>query len=99
MPMSIRGMIMRYALCAAGLAGLTGAAAAQSAQTFYKGKVLTIEVGSTAGGSYDVTSRLLARHLIKYLPGVSSIIIRNVPGAGSMTSVLSLDNSAPKDGT
>lgn len=99
MSISLRGMITRYALCAAGLVGVTGVAGAQSAQDFYKGKSLTIDVGSTAGGSYDVTSRLLARHIINYLPGVSSIIIRNVPGAGSLTSVLSLDNSAAKDGT
>ena len=62
-------------------------------------KTLTIVVGSAAGGSYDASARLLARHLGKYLPGHPSIVVKNLPGACSMTAVRSLDVPAAKDGS
>ena len=41
----------------------------------------------------------LARHLGKHIPGNPNVIVQNQPGAGSLTSVRSLDVLAPKDGT
>jgi tripartite-type tricarboxylate transporter receptor subunit TctC len=73
--------------------------AAVQAQDFYKGKTLTIVVGFSAGGGYDVNARTLSRYLGKYIPGNPTVIIQNMPGAGSMTSVRYLDATAPKDGT
>jgi tripartite-type tricarboxylate transporter receptor subunit TctC len=66
---------------------------------FYQGKQVTIVVGFTAGGTYDVTARLFARHLGKYLPGKPTVIVRNMPGAGSLVATTSLYGSLPKDGT
>jgi tripartite-type tricarboxylate transporter receptor subunit TctC len=74
-------------------------AASQAADLFYKGKVLTMIVGISAGGGYDQYARLLARHLPKHIPGEPTIIVRNLPGAGSLTSVLQLDSILPTDGT
>lgn len=70
-----------------------------AAQDFYKGKTLTIVVGFTPGGGFDLNARLLARYIGKYIPGTPDVIIQNMPGAGSMTSVKHLDAVAPKDGT
>jgi hypothetical protein len=81
------------------LALLAAPASAQAPKDFYNGKQLNIIVGSTPGGGYDQYSRLIARHMPPHLPGSPTIIVRNMPGAGSLTSVLFLDATAPKDGT
>ncbi len=81
------------------LAGLLAAAAPAQADDFYKGKTFTIVVGFSPGGGYDVNARALARHLGAHIPGNPSIIVQNMPGAGSLTSVRYLDVTAPKDGT
>jgi tripartite-type tricarboxylate transporter receptor subunit TctC len=79
------------------LAGLLAAPA--RADDFYKGKTLTIVVGFTPGGGYDANARGLARHLSAHIPGNPNVIVQNMPGAGSLTSVRYLDVTAPKDGT
>ena len=84
------------ALAAALMALLCGTA---SAAEFYQGKQVTIVVGFSSGGTYDATARLFARHLGKYLPGKPTVIVRNMPGAGSLIAAKSLHSSLPKDGT
>src|ERR1043166_5657199 len=51
---------------------------------FYRGKTVRIIVGFSAGGGYDQYSRLIARHISKYIPGNPAIIVDNMPGAGSI---------------
>ena len=85
----------------AGLALLLGsapAAHADDAAAFFAGKTITMVVGYSAGASYDVGARLIARHLGKHTPGNPNIIIRNMPGAGSMTAANHVYNSASRDG-
>jgi len=79
------------------LGALVGPAHAQD--DFYKGKTLTIVVGFSPAGGYDVNARAVARHIGKHIPGNPSVIVQNMPGAGSLTSVRYLDATAPKDGT
>jgi tripartite-type tricarboxylate transporter receptor subunit TctC len=69
------------------------------AADFYQGKQITIIVGFTAGGTYDATARLFARYLGKQLAGNPTVIVRNMPGAGSLVATTHLYNAAPKDGT
>lgn len=79
---------------------LSGApATAQAATDFYRGKTISILVGATPGGGYDAYGRLLARFLGAHIPGAPKVIVQNMPGAGSLTSVLYLNTTAPKDGT
>jgi tripartite-type tricarboxylate transporter receptor subunit TctC len=78
---------------------LLAPAAAQSPAEFYKGKTITIVVGFSTGGGYDLYARMLARHMGKYIPGAPTVIVQNMPGAGSLTAVRSLDTRAPGDGT
>jgi tripartite-type tricarboxylate transporter receptor subunit TctC len=66
---------------------------------FYHGKTLRIIVGFSAGGGYDQYSRLIARHLSKYIPGNPAIIVDNMAGAGSIIAANHTFNAAPKDGT
>ena len=69
------------------------------AQDFYKGKTLTIVVGFSAGGGFDLNARLLARHIGRHIAGNPDVIVQNMPGAASLKSVLYLDTTAPRDGT
>lgn len=71
-------------------------AAAQSSP--YEGKTITIVVGFKAGGGYDRTARILARHLPKYLPGRPNVIVQNMPGANSITAANHVYAVAKPDG-
>jgi len=87
-------------LCAAAIATLCAAPAhADDVADFYKGHSFTIQVGFGAGGGYDTTTRIVARHLGKHIPGNPTILVQNVPGAGSMKVANFIFNAAPKDGT
>jgi tripartite-type tricarboxylate transporter receptor subunit TctC len=66
---------------------------------FYRGKTVRIIVGFSAGGGYDQYSRLIGRHLPKYIPGNPSVLIDNMAGAGSIIAANHTYNAAPKDGT
>jgi tripartite-type tricarboxylate transporter receptor subunit TctC len=66
---------------------------------FYDGKTVTIVVGFTPGGTYDQIARLYARHLGRFLPGRPTILVQNMPGAGSMVAAANLFNTARRDGT
>ncbi len=66
---------------------------------FYRGKTVRIIVGFSAGGGYDQYSRLIARHMSKYIPGNPAVIVDNMPGAGSIIAANHTFNAAPKDGT
>ncbi len=69
------------------------------ADDFYAGKTITIVVGSGAGGGYDTYARLFARHLPRLIPGRPTIVVQNMPGAGSARAAGHLARIAPKDGT
>src|SRR5688572_31795880 len=64
----------------------------------YEGKTITIVVGFKAGGGYDRTARILARHLPKYLPGKPNVIVQNMPGANSIIAANHVYNVAKPDG-
>ena len=90
-------------LCAAlGLAvALLAAVPAQADDVadFYKGKRINLIVSYGPGGGYDVYARVLARHIGRHIPGNPSIVVQNMPGAGSLRGANYLYNVAPKDGT
>ena len=89
----------RAFLVACALTALSAVAGPARAQDFYKGKTFIIVVGFSPAGGYDDYARNVARYLGKYIPGHPSVIVQNMPGAGSLTSVRYLDLTAPKDGT
>lgn len=82
----------------AATAFLTLATNAFAQADFYAGKVINLVVGISAGGGYDQYGRLMARHYGKYIPGHPTIIVRNMPGAGSLNAVLYTAEIAPADG-
>ena len=89
-----------YIGLAAAVAACWGPAAvsAQDAATFYKGRTITVVIGSTAGGGYDTYGRLLSRHIGRHIPGTPTVVASNMPGAGSNTAASHVVTSG-KDGT
>jgi tripartite-type tricarboxylate transporter receptor subunit TctC len=90
------------ATCLLGLSAITGLteqAQADAVADFYRGKTLTIIVGYTAGGGYDLYARALGRHMGKHLPGNPGFIVQNITGAGSLNAANHLYNVSAKDGT
>src|SRR5947208_14503480 len=54
---------------------------AQSVEQFYKGRRLTMLVGSAVGGGYDAYARAVSRHLGRFIPGNPTFVVQNMPGA------------------
>jgi tripartite-type tricarboxylate transporter receptor subunit TctC len=66
------------------------------AQNFV-GQNISVIVNYSAGGPTDVQARIVAEYLPKYLQGVRSIVVRNVPGAGGIIGVNTLGEASTKD--
>ena len=76
-----------------------GSAFAETAADFYRSNTLSIVVGYAPGGGYDQSARVLAKHYGKYLPGAPRVIVRNMPGAGTVVAANYVVNTAPRDGS
>ncbi len=89
-----RGLVLAAALCAG-----NAAARAQGVEQFYKGRTVTMTIPAAPGGVNDLASRLLARHLGKYIPGNPAIVAQNIPGGAGVVGANRMYNSAEKDGS
>ena len=78
---------------------VAGPAAADAVEDFYKGKNLTIYVGYTAGGGYDLYARALSPYIGRHIPGHPTVIVKNMPGGSSLKLANWMYSVAPKDGT
>lgn len=101
--MTILGLTNKVLHAAIGLfvlAALSSGAQADSVETFYKGKTITFLIGFGAGGGYDTTTRLVARHFGDHVPGKPTTIVQNMPGGGSLKVANFLYNEVGlRDGT
>lgn len=108
---SALALIVGAALVTAACAGPSPAAPATTAPAaratpaptpapapFYEGKTIRIIVGFEPGGGFDTTSRILSRHLGKYIPGKPTLVVENMPGAGSRVAANHLYKVAQPDG-
>lgn len=71
---------------------------ARAQEPFYKGKTITIIVGTKAGDVYDLYPRLVAEFWPKFIPGNPNFIIQNVAGAASLIAANQVYNNTKKDG-
>jgi len=78
---------------------LASPACADAVADFYRGRTVTLIVGYGPGGGYDLFARLLARHLGRYIPGNPTVVVQNMPGAGSLRATNFLYTAAPRDGS
>lgn len=66
--------------------------------SFFEGKTVRIVVGLSAGGGYDLWARMIGRHLGRNIPGKPTVIVDNMPGAGSMIAANYIYKAAKPDG-
>jgi tripartite-type tricarboxylate transporter receptor subunit TctC len=78
---------------------LAATSAAQSVEAFYRGKAITMLVGSAVGGGYDIYGRVFARHMSRHIPGNPTIIVKNMPAAAGLAAASALYATADKDGS
>jgi tripartite-type tricarboxylate transporter receptor subunit TctC len=89
------------ALSAVALVSLASAvpAAAQDAADFYRGKTVSVLMGTGPGGSYDLYGRTIAEHLGRHIPGNPTVIVEHMPGAGGVIAANHIYGTAAQDGT
>jgi tripartite-type tricarboxylate transporter receptor subunit TctC len=92
-------MLMRWAVAVLAAALATPPAHADAVAEFYKGRQINLIVGYGTGGGYDIYARVLAKHLGRHVPGAPSVVVQNMPGAGSLRAANYLHTVAPRDGT
>ncbi len=81
------------------MVGGSTSASSQGVQNFYEGMNVSMTIGSGVGGGYDAVARVVARHIGKYIPGKPNVVARNMPGAGGLTHLNYMFNSAARDGS
>jgi tripartite-type tricarboxylate transporter receptor subunit TctC len=98
-------MVKAQAACAAVVAAAAILFAAQPAAAqptvadFYKGKTVTILMGTGPGASYDAYGRTIAEHLGRHIPGNPKLNVEHMPGAGGVVAGNHIYGPAPQDGT
>ena len=80
----------------AALAPLSPAGAA--GDDFYRGKVIRVIVGFSAGGGFDTYARTVTRYMGKYIPGNPTMVVENMTGAGSLIAANHVFKVARPDG-
>ena len=82
------------------LAGvIANPATAQTVADFYKGRTVTILMGTGPGGSYDLYGRTIAEHLGRHIPGQPTLIVEHMPGAGGVNAGNHIFGPGPQDGS
>jgi tripartite-type tricarboxylate transporter receptor subunit TctC len=99
MPMSKRARLSAIALVAAVPLSVTPAMAQKEVADFYKGKTVTVFMGTGPGGSFDLYGRVIGAHLSRHIPGNPNIIIEHMPGAGGANAGNHLYGVGTQDGS
>jgi tripartite-type tricarboxylate transporter receptor subunit TctC len=75
-------------------------AAADPVADFYRGKTITIYVGTGVGaGAVSAYPMALAPVIRKYIPGNPNIVVSHMPGAGGIKAATFIESIGPQDGT
>src|SRR5262245_52523265 len=87
----------RHLVVLGAVVSLLGALPASAAD--YAGKTIELTVGGDAGGGYDIYARAVGRHIGHHIPGHPTVVVKNMPGAGSTRAGIFISTVAPKDGS
>jgi tripartite-type tricarboxylate transporter receptor subunit TctC len=71
----MRWLALQCLAIAGVLATLAAGGSGAYAEDFFKGKDISLYVGSGAGGAYDTYARLVARHYGRHIPGNPTIVV------------------------
>src|SRR5262245_27397344 len=94
--MNRNGRLLQLAVLFFGIWACSSYAYGQS--DFYKGKNITVIVGTTPGALYDQWSRILAAHMGRHIPGNPGFVVQNMPGAGHKIAANYLYSKTKPDG-
>ena len=67
-------------------------------EPFYKGKTIRVVVATSAGGGFDAYTRMMTRHMGKFVPGNPAFVVENMPGAGHLIGANHIYKVAKPDG-
>ena len=73
--------------------------AQEDAAKFYKGRTVQAVVGYGPGSTFELYLRILTRHIGRHIPGNPTVVVQQMPGAGSLKATNYLAAVAPKDGS
>ncbi len=91
-------MFRQFPMLMIGFLLVVGVSGKALADEFYKGKMIRFIVGYSPGGGYDTYTRMVARHISKYIPGNPASIVQNMTGAGSLIAAKYTYSRAKPDG-
>jgi tripartite-type tricarboxylate transporter receptor subunit TctC len=75
-------------------------ATAETVEEFYRGRTITIYVGTGMGaGAVSAYPMALAPVIKKYIPGNPNVVVSHMPGAGGIKAATYIESIAPQDGT
>lgn len=77
---------------------LLSRAAQATTHEFFRGKTIRLVVGTSVGGAMDDWARLIAPHLGRNIPGSPTLVVQNMPGAGTIIAANYLHDVAKPDG-
>ena len=73
-------------------------AQAQTVGQFYKGRTITVLVGTAPGGINAITASFAARHFGRFIPGNPAISVQFTPGGGGLVTANRIFNTSDRDG-
>ena len=83
---------------AVGAIALAGFAGVPAHAVDYSGKTVTFVIGYGFGGTYGKYSRLMSKHLKRFIPGNPNIVVQSMPGAGGIKMTNYAAHVMPKTG-
>ncbi len=95
-----KDLLTRRACLGAAASLIAAPARAQSVEAFYRGKTITMYIGTgESAGAVGAYPHLLAQVMRKYIPGNPNVVVTNMPGAGGIKLANYIQNVGPQDGT
>lgn len=91
--------IVGVAVCMLLTAPVSVLAAGDDMSASFKGKTIVVVVPNTAGGSTDISARLVTKFFSKYLPGAPVGVVSNVPGGNGVAAMNYMVQQAKPDGS
>src|SRR5690554_2288750 len=95
---TVMGHVRGAVAAAAAAAAISLAAPAAAQDVDFSGRTVEWWIPFSEGGGSDVWARFFAPYLSKHLPGTPNVIVRNVPGGGSITGTNEFVARARPDG-
>lgn len=81
------------------IAGAASPVFAQSAEQFYRGRTVSLVIPTAPGGINNLSGRLVAKHLGRFIPGNPNVVAENREAGGGLALANSFVNGVTKDGS